>query len=57
MKCHECGESLIEVHETKVENQEKTSEEVFYCLHCETVFKWVKAPTGVDEEENWEDDE
>lgn len=57
MKCHKCGEPLIEVHETRVEKQEMTSEEVYYCPHCETIYKWVKTPVGVDEEDDWEDDE
>lgn len=57
MKCHKCGEPLIEVHETRVEKQEMTSEEAYYCPHCETIYKWVKAPVGVDEEDDWEDDE
>lgn len=57
MKCHECGEPLIEVHETTAENQEMTSEEVYYCPHCETIYKWVKAPVGVDEEDEWEEEQ
>lgn len=57
MKCHKCGEPLIDVHETTAENQEMTSEEAYFCPHCGIVFKWVKAPVGVDEEDEWEDDE
>lgn len=57
MKCRKCGEPLIEVHETRVENQEKTSEEVYYCPRCEIIYKWVKAPVGVEEEDDWEDDD
>ncbi len=57
MKCYECGEPLIEVHETIAENQEMTSEEAYYCPHCETIYKWVKAPVRVDEEDEWEEEQ
>lgn len=44
MRCHKCGESLAE------------GEDIYFCPRCE-VYKWVKAPAGVDEDDDWEDDE
>nr|DAH47114.1 MAG TPA: alpha-aminoadipate carrier protein [Caudoviricetes sp.] len=50
MKCHKCGELLMEIYEA-------TGEVAYYCPHCEIVFKWVKAPVGVDEEDEWEEEQ
>lgn len=45
MRCHKCGEPL------------EQDGDIYYCPHCEIVYKWVKAPVGVDEDDDWEDDE
>lgn len=45
MKCYMCGEPLIE------------GEDVYYCPHCGIIHKWVEAPVGVDEDDDWEEDE
>ena len=45
MKCPICGELLVE------------SEDIYYCSHCGIIHKWVKAPVGVDEEDDWEAEE
>lgn len=45
MKCNKCGEPLVE------------GEDIYYCPHCEIIYKWVKAPVGVEEGDDWEDDD
>lgn len=45
MKCHICGELLVE------------SEDIYYCSHCGIIYKWVKAPVGDFEDDDWEDDD
>lgn len=50
MKCHKCGELLTEIYEA-------SGDEVYYCPHCKIIYKWVKAPVGVEEEDDWEDDD
>lgn len=45
MRCPKCGESLAE------------GEDIYFCPRCNFVYKWVKAPVGVDEDDDWEAEE
>ena len=45
MRCPKCGESLAE------------GKDIYFCPRCESVYKWVKAPVGVDEDDDWEEEE
>lgn len=45
MRCPKCGESLTE------------GEDIYLCPRCKVAYKWVKAPEGVDEDDDWGDDE
>ena len=42
MRCPKCGESLTE------------GEDIHFCPCCNYVYKWVKAPERVDEDDDWE---
>ena len=45
MRCPKCRESLTE------------GEDIYFCPRCKIAYKWVKEPEGVDEDDDWEDDE